>query len=88
MKEETPNQVNNYKSVGRIHHSVSTALSKSENTTERGKGDAWYLYQMVVYFMLRTYDINQVFFRFDDSFVVTKCLQQIEMPDLLHVGAQ
>ena len=44
-------------------------------------------------FMLRTYDVNKVFFRrkkkigFDDSFDVTKCLQQIEMPDLLHICA-
>ena len=43
---------------------------------------------MVAHFTLRTYDVNKVFFReknrFDDSFDVTKCLQQIEMPDLFH----
>ena len=47
---------------------------------------------MVAHFMLRTYDVNKAFFEkkkieFDDSFDVTKCLQQIEMPDLLHVCA-
>ena len=47
---------------------------------------------MVAHFTLRTNDENKVFFRekkigFDDSFDVTKCLQQIEMPDLLHVCA-
>ena len=42
--------------------------------------------------MLRTYDVKYGFsnkkFGFDDSFDVTKCLQQIEMPDLLHMCAQ
>ena len=46
---------------------------------------------MVANFTLRTYDVNKFFFRkkieFDDSFDVTKFLQQIEMPDLLHVCA-
>ena len=46
---------------------------------------------MIAHFMLRTYDENKVFFdkkiEFDDSFDVTKCLQQIEMPDLLHLCA-
>jgi len=46
---------------------------------------------MVAHFMLRTYDINKVFFRkkigFEDSFDVTKCLQQIEIPNLLNVCA-
>ena len=46
---------------------------------------------MVAHFTLRTNDENKVFFPkkigFDDSFDVTKCLQQIEMPDLLHVCA-
>ena len=47
---------------------------------------------MVAHFTLRTYDVNKVFFRekkieFDDPFDVTKCLQQIEMPDLFHVCA-
>ena len=46
---------------------------------------------MVAHFMLRTYDVNKVFSEkkigFDDSFDVTKCLQQIEMPDLLHLCA-
>ena len=44
---------------------------------------------MVAHFTLRTYDINEVFFRkkigFDDSIDVTKCLKQIEMSDLLHM---
>ena len=44
---------------------------------------------MVAIFTLRTNDENKVFFRkkigFDDSFDVTKCLQQIEMPDSLHM---
>ena len=46
---------------------------------------------MVAHFTLRTNDENKVFFRkeigFDDSFDVTECLQQIEMPDLLHMCA-
>ena len=46
---------------------------------------------MVAYFTLRTNDENNDFFRkkigFDDSFDVTKCLHQIERPDLLHVCA-
>ena len=46
------------------------------------------LYYMVAYFTLRTYDVNKVFFRKKiGSIDVTKCLQQIEMPDLLHVCA-
>ena len=46
---------------------------------------------MVAQNMLRTYDVKQVFFEeklgFDDSLDVTKCLQHIEMPDLLHMCA-
>ena len=47
---------------------------------------------MVAQFTLRTYDVNQVFFEkkkieFNDSFDVTKCLEQIETSDLLHVCA-
>ena len=46
---------------------------------------------MVPHFTFRTNDKNKVFFPkkigFDDSCDVTKCLQQIEMPDLLHVCA-
>ena len=46
---------------------------------------------MVAHFTLRKNDVNKVFFRkkigFDDSFGVTKCLQQIEITDLLHVCA-
>ena len=49
------------------------------------------LYTMVAHFALRTYDVNKFFFErkieFDDSFDVTKYLQQIEMPDLHHVCA-
>ena len=44
---------------------------------------------MVAPFTLRTYDVNKVFFLkigFDDSFDVTKCLQQFEMHDYLHVA--
>ena len=37
---------------------------------------------------LRTYDVNiRKKTGFDDSFDVTKCVQQIEMPDLLYVCA-
>ena len=47
---------------------------------------------MVAHFTWRTYDVYKVFFRkkirFDDSFDVTKCLQKIENPDLLHMCAQ
>ena len=43
------------------------------------------------HFTLRTHEGKWVFSgkntRFDDSFDVTKCLQQIEKPDLLHVCA-
>ena len=46
---------------------------------------------MVAHFTLRTYDVNKVFFEkksgFDDSFGVTKCLQHIENPDLVHMCA-
>ena len=48
---------------------------------------AWFfLYEM------GAHDVNKVFFQekkigYDDSFGVTKCLQQIEMRDLLHVCA-
>ena len=46
---------------------------------------------MVAHFTLRTREGKWVFSgkntRFDDSFDVTKCLQQIEKPDLLHVCA-
>ena len=46
---------------------------------------------MVAQKMLRMYDVRKVFSEkkvgFDDSFDVTKCLQQIEMPDLLHMRA-
>ena len=49
---------------------------------------------MVAHFMLRTYDVYTIQGLFpkkkigvDDSIDVTKCLQQIEMPDLLHVCA-
>ena len=47
---------------------------------------------MVAHFTLRTHEGKWVFSgkntRFDDSFDVTKCLQQIERPDLLHVCAK
>ena len=47
---------------------------------------------MVAHFTLRMYDVKKVFFRrkkigFDDFFDVTKCLQPIEIPDLLHMCA-
>ena len=51
----------------------------------------WFLYQMVAHFTLRTYDVKRSFFEkkieFNDSFDVTECFQQIEMPDLLHMCA-
>ena len=43
---------------------------------------------MVAQNKLRTYEIKKVFAkkkRFYDSFYVTKCLQQIEIPDILHI---
>ena len=53
--------------------------------------EAWFLYWMVAHFTLRTYDVNKAFFPkkigFDDSFDVTKCLQQIEIPDSLRISA-
>ena len=46
---------------------------------------------MVPQNMLRTYKVKYVFpeknVGSDDSFDVTKCLQQIEIPDLLHMCA-
>ena len=46
---------------------------------------------MVAHFTLRTYDVNNVFYQkkigFNDSFDVTKCLHQIDIPDLLHICA-
>ena len=46
---------------------------------------------MVAENMLRTYDVKEIFSEkkigFYDSFDVTKCHQQIEMPDLLYVCA-
>ena len=46
---------------------------------------------MVANFTLRTYDVNKSPFLkkigFDDSINVTKCLQQIKMPELLHMCA-
>ena len=46
---------------------------------------------MVAHFRLRTYDVNKAFFRkkieFYDSFDVTKCLQQVEIYDLIRVCA-
>ena len=42
--------------------------------------------------MMRTHEEVNGLFRFyvgyDDSFDVTKCLQQIEIPDVLHMCAQ
>ena len=48
---------------------------------------SWYLYEMVAQNMLRTFDVEYDFFRekkigFDNSFDVTRCIQQIEIPDL------
>ena len=46
---------------------------------------------MVAQNMLRTYQVKWVFprkrLRFDDYFVITKCLQQIEISSLLHMCA-
>ena len=47
---------------------------------------------MVAQHMLRTHDVKSVFFErkkmeFDESFDVTKCLQQIEIPDIWHTCA-
>ena len=49
-----------------------------------------YLYKMVVQNMLSTYEKKNLFRKkigFDNSFDVTKCLQHIEIPDLLRMGA-
>ena len=48
--------------------------------------------KMAVEKMLRTNEVKEVFSEekkigFDNSFDVTKCLQQVERPDLLHVCA-
>ena len=42
---------------------------------------------MVAEIMLRSYDVNRSFPKkiSDDSFDVNKCLQQIEIPDCLHM---
>ena len=43
---------------------------------------------MVAQNLLRTYDLKQVISEeFDDFYDATKCLPQIEMSDLLHMGA-
>ena len=45
---------------------------------------------MVAHFNMGSYDVILVSSEkigFDDSFYVTKCSQQIEMPDLLHMCA-
>ena len=46
-------------------------------------------YRVVAQNMLRTYEVKEVFSekntRFDDSFLISKCHQQIEIPDLLHM---
>ena len=51
----------------------------------------WYLYKMVTQNMLLTYKVKRSFskkiFEFSDSFVISKCLQQIELNDLLHMCA-
>ena len=55
--------------------------------------DPWYLHKIVAQNMLRTYEIKLVFSRkkkkigFYDYFAVTKCLQHIEIPDLLSMCA-
>ena len=60
---------------------------------------SWFLYPVVAHFTIRTHGVNKVFricldrmcrqirkkIEFDDSLDVTKCLQHIEMTDLLHV---
>ena len=49
------------------------------------------IYKMVAQNMLRTYEVKEVFsekkYQIDGSFIVSKCLQQIEIPDLLHMCA-
>ena len=47
---------------------------------------SWYLYEMVAQNMLRTFIVQWVYrkIEFDCPFDVTKGLQQIEIPDLLH----
>ena len=59
--------------------------SRSNIETESENGlfpsfDPWYLDRMVAKTRLRAYDVKKFF---SDSFDVTKCLQQIEMPDLI-----
>ena len=52
---------------------------------------ALFLYKMVAQNMLRKTEVKYVFSEkkigFDDYFDVAKCLQQIEIPDLLHMCA-
>ena len=66
-------------------------LREKNSTGKDFREEAWFLYKMVPHFTLRKYDVNKVFFRkkigFDNSFDVRKCLQQIEMPNYLHVCA-
>ena len=67
---------------------------KTENFSNKFQEQAMcaiVLYQMVAHFTLRKNDENQVSEKkigFDNSFDVIKCLQQIEIPDLLHVCAR
>ena len=61
------------------------------NRAGRSQYCSWFLYQMVAQIMLRTFDVKNGIFRknieFNDSFDVTKCLQQIEIPDSLSMCA-
>ena len=51
----------------------------------------WYLYKMVAQNILRTFEEKEVCsetnFGFDGSFDVTKCHQQIEIPELFNMCA-
>ena len=66
-------------------------MSKPYAAEPNRRDKPWFLYKMVAQNMFRTNDVKQVFSEqnvgFDDSLDVTKCFQQFEMPDLLHLCA-
>ena len=47
---------------------------------------AWYLYMMVAQNRLRTFTVKEKI-EFKDSFDVTKCLEEIDIPDILNMCA-
>ena len=73
-----------------FHRGLQTYNSRMVCSSVRELSVSWFLYKMAAQNTLRTYDVKTGIFRekkieFDPSFDVTKCLHQIEIPDLLYV---